>query len=259
MANLLKCMECGGMVSSQASQCPRCTTNYPFGVKCVVCCQNLKRSEALKKTKEYGGAENQIEVKFFHEACYQQVSQLRLGRSRITCHVCQNPIDFNTSSTVSCYNCGQEIRTHFQDPSFAPCCYCGLPLNKSLEVAVKEVSRQFLDGLTTEKVYSHNVCYTKERQVKERGLQAREQREMQNARINHTESRRNKQAERNIETLILSLFFSLVLGIIVGTLGGVVAHFMIGFGSSWQGAAFLGFCWVSAVTVVAVWIFSFFE
>jgi len=259
MATLLKCIECGGMVSSQASQCPRCTTNYPFGVKCIVCCQNLKRSGALKKTKEYGGAENKIEVKFFHEACYQQVSQLKIGRSRITCHVCKNPIEFDTSSTVSCYNCGQEIRTHFKDPSFAPCCYCNLPLNKSLEVAVKQVNRQFLDGVTRETVYSHKVCYTKERQVKERGLQRREQQEMQKARSNHNASIRNQRTEKNIETLALSIFLGLAMGIIVGVLGGVAAHFIIGFGSNLQNAAFLGFSLVFLVTVVAVWIFSFFE
>lgn len=259
MPALLKCIECGSMVSSQASQCPRCTTNYPFGVKCVVCCQNLKRSEALKKTKEYGGAENKTEVKFFHEACYQQVSQLRVGRSRITCHVCNKPIEFDTSSTVTCYSCGQEIRTHFQDPSFGSCYYCGLPLNKSLEVAVKQVNRQFLDGVTRETVYSHKVCYTKERQVKERGLQVREQQDMQNARSNHNANRRNQRTEKNIETLALSIFFGLAMGIIVGVLGGVAAHFTIGFGTNWQNAALLGFSLVSVVTVVAVWIFSFFD
>jgi hypothetical protein len=259
MPTLLKCFECGGMVSSQASQCPRCTTNYPFGVKCVVCCQNLKRSEAFKKTKEYGGEENKIDVKFFHQSCYQQVSQIRVGRSRIICHVCQKPIEFNTSSTVSCYNCGQAIRTHLQDPSFGPCCYCGLPLNKSLEVAVKEVNRQFLDGVIRETIYSHKVCFTKERQVKERNLQMQSQQEMQQARSKHYANIRSQRTEKNIETLALSIFFGLVMGIIVGVLGGVAAHFMIGFGSSWQTAAFLGFCLVSVVTVVVVWIFSFFE
>jgi hypothetical protein len=259
MPTLLKCFECGGMVSSHASQCPRCTTNYPFGVSCVVCCQKLKRSEAYKKSKEYGGAENKVEVKFFHQTCYQQVSQIRVGRSRITCHVCKSPMEFDTSSTVSCYNCGQEIRTHLQDPSFGPCCYCSLPLNKSLEVAVKEVNRQFLDGVTRETIYSHKVCFTKERQVKERGLQMRSQQEMQQARNKHKENIRNQRTEKNIETIALSIFFGLAMGIIVGVLGGVAAYFTIGFGSSWQNAALLGFGGVSLVTVVVVWIFSFFE
>ncbi|MFB8787655.1 MAG: hypothetical protein U7123_02080 [Potamolinea sp.] len=134
-----------------------------------------------------------------------------------------------------------------------------MPLNKSLEVAVKEVNRQFLDGLIRETVYAHKVCYTKERQVKERGLQTREQQDMQKARSNHNTNRRNQRTEKNIETLVLSIFLGLAMGIIVGALAGVGAHFLLGFSSNWQGAAFLGFAWVAAVTVVAVWIFSFFE
>lgn len=259
MATLLKCIECGRPVSSQASECPHCSTRYPLGVKCIVCCEHLKRSEAIKKTKEYGGAENRISVKFFHRSCYERVSTLKLGKSRTSCPVCKSAIEFDTSSTVNCSNCGQKINTRLEDPTFAPCCYCGFHLNQNLEVAVKEVSRQFLTGWTTETLYAHKVCYTTERQEQERISQQRERIEKKHINRKKNESIRKRQSARNKETLFLSIFLGLALGVIVGGGGGVTSHFIFGFGASWKNAALFGSCSVFLLTVVAVWLFSLFE
>lgn len=258
-ATLLKCFECGRNVSSHASHCPHCTSGYPSGVKCSVCCQVLRRSEALKVSKEYGGAENRVSVKFFHRTCHEQVSQLRVGRSRTSCPVCHTSIEFDTSSSLTCKSCGQRFQTHFKDPSYANCCYCGFRLNKNLEVEVKQVNRQFLDGWVTEPVYGHRVCYTKERQAEEKKLQNKEQVDQKQVSKKLAEMRHQKRVAKNKETLALSLVLGLTAGIILGGLGGLGFHFIWGFGYSWKSAGLWGFSCVFILTVVGVWISSFFE
>ncbi len=256
---LSKCIECGGLVSSQASQCPRCSSRYPLGVKCIVCCQTLKRSEALKLTKEYGGAENRVSVKFFHYSCHEQISQIRIGRARTSCPTCHAPIEFDTASSVNCHNCGQIIPTNLANPSVAHCCYCGFLLNKSLEVAIKEVSRPFLSGIITETLYAHRICYTSERQEQEEQLKKRQKLDQSRITRKKAEIRRSKQVSKNKETLAFSIFLGLAAGIIIGGVGGGISHFVFSFSSSWQSAALIGFGGVSILTVVAVWIFSLFE
>lgn len=259
MATLLKCVECGRQVSSQASQCPRCTTSYPFGVKCMVCCQTLKRSEAIKTTKEYGGAENRVSVKFFHSDCHAQVSQIRIGKSRTSCPVCKTAIEFDTGSLVTCYSCGHSFSTRLEDPSFASCCYCGFHLNKNLELKVKEVSRQFLTGWIAEPIYAHRVCYTKERQKEEQILHKKEAIAKEYAKKKRASELRKKQALRNQETLVLSLVLGILLGIIIGGLGGGISHFVWGFAVNWKNASLFGFSSVFILTIIAVWVFSLFE
>lgn len=259
MATLLHCIECGGIISSQACECPRCQTPYPFGVKCAVCCQVVKRSEAIKTVKDYGETSQPSIVRYFHSACYKQVSQVRVGRSRTSCPTCRHPIEFETSSSITCPNCGHQISTKLENPSFANCCYCGFPVNTRLEVAVKEVQRRFLDGLVLETVYAHKVCYTKEREVKERGIRAQNQSDTKLSRKINTNNLRKKQTKKYQETLALSLVLGLLLGLIVGGLGGVISHFAFGFGLTWQSAALLGFGGVFLLTVGAIWIISLFE
>lgn len=259
MATLVKCVECSGVISSQAARCPRCSTRYPLGVKCVVCCQILKRSEALKISKDYGEIGLPTSVRFFHYSCHQKVSQLRTSRSRTSCPVCQHAIEFDTSSSVLCPNCGQKFPTHLKNPSFAPCYYCGFSLNKSLEVAIRESQRRFLDGWIAATVYAHRICYTKERQAAEEKQQKDEQLEKARAYQENTSHRRRKKTGKYRENLAISIILGLTLGIIVGGLGGGLSHFVFGFGGSWESAALLGFCSVSILTVVAVLIVSFFE
>ena len=260
MATLGKCMECGGLASSQASRCPRCSTRYPGGVKCTVCCQTLKRSEALKISKDYGEIGLSTSVKFFHYSCHQQVSQVRMGRSRTSCPVCLQSIEFDTSSSVNCSNCGQKFSTHFKNPSFAPCFYCGFLLNKNLEVAIKDVNRQFLDGYVTETLYAHKVCYTQDRQDKEKIQQKKEKFEQARANRQNYQNRRQKHRSDKIrETLAMSLILGLGVGLIVGGLGGGISHFAFGFGYNWKNAALLGFSGVSILTGIAVGIFNLFE
>lgn len=259
MATLLQCIECGGSVSSQASQCPRCSTRYPFGVKCIVCCKILKRSEALKLVRDYGETNQPNVIKFFHHSCYEQVSKVRIGRSRTSCPVCKHPIEFDTCSSVNCPNCGHHILTRLENPSFAPCCYCGFPLNTRLEVAIKEVPRQFLDGWVTETLYAHKICYTPERQAEEKKQQKKDQIDQVVASKRKSRNRREKQAAKYQETLVVSIVFGLAIGFFIGGLGGGISHLVFGFGNSWKSAALFGFGSVSLLTVVVVWFFSLFD
>jgi len=256
MATLLQCIECGGTVSSQASQCPRCSTKYPFGVKCTVCCKAFKRSEALKLVRDYEKTNQPDIVRFFHHSCYKLVSQVRIGRSRTSCPVCKHAIEFDTSSSVNCPNCGQHILTSLEKPSFAPCCYCDFPLNTRLEVALKEVPRQFLEGWVTETIYAHKICYTPERQQEEKKQQKKEQLDTIIAGKKQAKSFRKKQSLKNQENLAVSIILGIVIGIIVGGTGGTISHFVFGFGSSWQSSSIWGFCSVSILTIVSILIFS---
>ena len=68
MGEILGCIECGAPVSSKASNCPHCYTEYPLGVICLACCHILKESEAVKYESS-----NRLSMKYFHATCYQQV------------------------------------------------------------------------------------------------------------------------------------------------------------------------------------------
>jgi RNA polymerase subunit RPABC4/transcription elongation factor Spt4 len=86
MADLLKCMECGGIVSSEAHQCPQCKTDREGirGVECKVCLEILKISEATRRSG------------YFHDSCYQKVSRPIVERKKtINCPVCQQPNHFS--------------------------------------------------------------------------------------------------------------------------------------------------------------------
>jgi hypothetical protein len=128
-----------------------------------------------------------------------------------------------------------------------------------LEVAVKQVSRPFLEGWVTESLYAHKICYTKERQEQEKRAQQKERIEKERIARNRSSNLREKQLSKTRETLFLSIVLGLAIGIIIGGLGGVIVHFSFGFASSWQVAAMLGFFGVSLLSIVAVWIFSIFE
>jgi hypothetical protein len=259
MAILVSCFECGKTVSSEAPRCPHCGSNYPIGVKCIVCCQNLKRSQAKKDKKEYGGAENRVEIKFFHENCYQQVNQIHMGRGRTSCPVCRVGIEFETASSVNCQNCGQYFATNLSDPVLAFCCYCNFRLNTNLEVAIKEENRPFLDGWVTETIYAHKLCYTSERQDAEQNLL--KQQHLDKLRFEKQKKLRvsAQKAELTRKRLGLGLTSGLILGIVVGGLGGVILNLIFALGFSWQSIAIFGFCSVFIVTFVAFLIFSWFR
>jgi hypothetical protein len=129
-------------------------------------------------------------------------------------------------------------------------------LNTRLEVALKEVPRQFLEGWVTETIYAHKICYTPERQQEEKKQQKKEQLDTIIAGKKQAKSFRKKQSLKNQENLAVSIILGIVIGIIVGGTGGTISHFVFGFGSSWQSSSIWGFCSVSILTIVSILIFS---
>jgi len=259
MATLVNCFECGKTVSSEAPRCPHCTTRYPSGVKCIVCCQHLARSAAIKISKEYGGAENRVSVKFFHRSCHQKVNHISLGRGRTSCPVCKCPIEFETASSVTCRNCGQNFATNLADPSFAFCYYCGCRLNTSLEIALKEASRPFLDGWVTETIYSHKICYTSERQKEEQDSLKKEQLAIQRVKQERAKVLKEDKAERSQRTIGLAIASGLVVGIVFGSFGGLVFNWVFNFGFSWLSTALFGFGFGFILTIVGFLLVSLFK
>lgn len=256
MATLVNCLECGKTVSSEAPRCPHCRTNYPIGVKCIVCCQNLKRSESLKITKEYGGAENRVLVQFFHQSCHRKVNQIRIGKGRTSCPVCKHSIEFETASSVSCQNCGQNFATNLADPVLAFCCYCNFRLNTNLEVAIKENNRPFLDGWITETIYAHKICYTSERQQAEQKLLKQDHLEKQQFEKQQVARLKAIKSQKNKERSGLAIISGLVLGLILGSGGGIILNGLFTFGFSWLSVAIFGFCSVFMLTLVVFLIVS---
>jgi len=190
MADLLKCMECGGMVSSEAHRCPQCQTDREGirGVECKVCLEPLKISEATYKNSGY-----------FHNSCYQKVSRPIVERKKtINCPVCQQPNHFsfsygygttssrNHSGSIQqiCTKCGHPYAYQpiEKDDTYSICNYCGFVLKKSREVQI--IGSQ----------YAHKVCNNNKRQKQELQIQKnREETREEEIRYRHKKEREKKE------------------------------------------------------------------
>lgn len=71
MTQSLKCLECGNSLEPQEICCSHCHTHYPLGVKCLVCLETLKESEAIKYENSKTGL-----IKYFHRDCYGKFNQI---------------------------------------------------------------------------------------------------------------------------------------------------------------------------------------
>ncbi len=157
MADLLKCMECGGLVSSEAYKCPHCNTGRDGirGVNCTVCGEILKISEARKMQHHL----LDDRTNFFHDSCYQQVSRKSVENPtiKINCPVCTQPNQFpyrNRNKYINCSQCGHPFECKVQNDPYTSCFYCGYTLEKNLEVRIGK----------TYNFYAHKLCYTPQRQ-----------------------------------------------------------------------------------------------
>lgn len=221
MADLLKCMECGGMVSSEADKCPHCNTGRDGiqGVKCHVCSGVLKFSEARRI--------NHFEEKseFFHESCYQQVSRKIVEKKQtINCPVCAQPNQFSYANDtqskrfsrfryierINCPKCGHpyEYKQLQENDPYSNCMYCGFLIENNLEVHIRD------------KYYAHKVCNTNERQAQE--IWSMEYHENNRKKIDEEQRlKKKKEADEKFESklrgaLLPGLFMgglSLVMGV----------------------------------------------
>jgi DNA-directed RNA polymerase subunit RPC12/RpoP len=177
MAELIKCMECGGMVSSEANQCPHCKTGYIGirGVNCHACGGLLKVSEAIRHSPKSPD---------FHNSCYQQISrQIIEKKQTINCPVCAQPNQFSygkssyyrnsrnpyssgttsrshNTERINCAKCGHpyEYKQIEANDPYEHCKYCDFLLEKNLELKILDVESYY---------YAHKICNNKERQAKQ--------------------------------------------------------------------------------------------
>lgn len=227
MAELIKCMECGGMVSSEANQCPHCKTGSAGinGVKCHACGSLLKLSEAitfsLQGESDYGKSE------YFHNSCYQQISRKIEKKQTINCPICAQPNQFsyvnysyrysmiNNTKRINCANCGHpyEYKHIKANDPYASCTYCGFLLEKDLAVKI-------LNPENNKDYYAHKLCNNKERQAQE--LEKKkyyENREMMRNEEKH-KMRRKEAMENSNGCLQQTLIPMLILGGFCIYLGG---------------------------------------
>ena len=171
MAELIKCMECGGMVSSEANQCPHCKGSFR-GVKCKACGGLLTFSEAIKVRHSF----YEDTSEYFHNSCYQQITcEIVEKKKTINCPVCAQPNQFSygnyryhrysrrhDTERINCANCGHPYeyeQSEANDP-YANCKYCEFLLEKDLEVKI-------LNPQNNKDYYAHKLCNNKERQAQE--------------------------------------------------------------------------------------------
>lgn len=103
MAKLIKCLECGGLISNKAHSCPHCDSPHPCGYECAVCRKAVSAPEARV-----------VNGKFMHAECQDRVSRLHYS-----CPTCSHTI--TTLERSACPQCGHPIEK-------ATCIYCWLPL-----------------------------------------------------------------------------------------------------------------------------------
>jgi hypothetical protein len=106
MAELTRCVECGGDVSTGAAECPHCHM-YPRFKQCSFCGKPLKTSQA---------------VGLMHPACYE-AHQNSKDVDKFSCPVCHS--EFTHKSFKFSIIRGQEIS---YPASSSPCPRCGHPL-----------------------------------------------------------------------------------------------------------------------------------
>ena len=218
MADLLKCMECGGMVSSEAYKCPHCNTGRDGirGVNCIVCGEILKISEARRMESRKFDDRND----YFHDSCYQQVTRKIVEKQTINCPVCTQPHQFsydNRNQSINCSKCGHPYKCTVKNDTYSSCFYCGYPLENNLEV---RIGKNF-------NFYSHKLCYTPQRQSQQ--LQFERDREDRDKKISEeTRLKKKKEADEKFESKLRGAFWP---GLFIGGLSlamGVWAILLFG-------------------------------
>jgi hypothetical protein len=175
MAELLKCIECNGLVSSEASSCPHCKASSYRGVKCCVCDQTMKHSQEYQikvgspttfpgeRESYFGG----------HKSCYDKVYPKSLLTIYVNthCSLCGNILKVDAGKVFyyeKCDKCGHDL-DHLKELSgkydyYNSCYYCHLRLIKSSEIKFQLYNRS---GLSQD-YYAHKECFTASRAEKVR-------------------------------------------------------------------------------------------
>lgn len=172
MAELLKCIECNGLVSSEANLCPHCNSSYYKGVVCRCCDQIMKYSQQFNTRVEFYLNYNQKESASFsgHKSCFERVYAKSLAKvyCNINCPLCSHSITVDRDKVFdyensNCRKCGNKMNMSQIGQPFAKCYYCNLRL-----ISQSEINFQIYDkfGNYLETHFSHKECFTSYRSEK---------------------------------------------------------------------------------------------
>jgi len=126
---LISCIECKKPMRSRVSRCPHCKTEYPRGAECIVCTEVVRTSQGMI-----------FKSKFLHKECYDAITK----ECKYSCPICRKLI---TSYDVnSCPKCGHPIEHE-------KCEYCEGTLFK-----YQAVWRDVSYDPPSEWHYAHKAC-----------------------------------------------------------------------------------------------------
>ena len=163
MPELLKCIECGKPVSSNAWSCPHCGIREFTGVECHYCRKISKISELSVKEKQ--GYDSLILDYYYHSSCLKSIrDDGRVAEEpkieKGSCSVCGysyvvKPTDYRSSSewgyyyAVRCSNCGQGVSSKPDMTKISVCLVCNHDVATEKAVCIDYLG---------EKCYLHSVC-----------------------------------------------------------------------------------------------------
>ena len=113
---LIPCFECGSRISHDASACPKCRTTHIRGVRCNLCSQTLKASEACTwdKADLHPVPPQNFKGHIYHRSCLQSIVPDALPEV-IPCKVCGADLkrlsvvkwsDYHGYERIPCPECG---------------------------------------------------------------------------------------------------------------------------------------------------------
>lgn len=148
MARLISCFECGAMVSSDATSCPKCKSPV-HGYICKICCKKEKKSDLTSydyEKTDYEGYKSTA-LGLAHPDCLTAVQE-EYKSFQYTCLVCKHTYR-PRSYRGKCPKCGDPVRV---DADTSLCQQCSLPLIKAVAKVVDSYQGTPLKWM-------HHTCY----------------------------------------------------------------------------------------------------
>lgn len=145
MAHLIKCIECGWEMSSEARSCPNCHTQFPNGRVCTVC-NKVGRDSDLTS----GKYNEELKTYSMHAACFAEIYPCQYS-----CPVCKKSV---ITHVRGCSMCGHPFEME-------SCRYCGESLIKdtAVKISKKVLEKENKMGMHYHDFFdyfAHKACYS---------------------------------------------------------------------------------------------------